>query len=136
MVNVFGAYDVAWPRDFVRLNLVVGSKCFGGVTRPGLPPEFCEAGDTGDNAYSYQAPIEAGTGLGRGNLSHRYEKRQLNQPMHALSDCDLEGFSEAVKARLVDSNLAFRKAYLQLFFGRVDVDDEIRFQSGAHVSGS
>jgi hypothetical protein len=32
---------------------------------------FYEAGGAGDNAYFYQAPIEAGTGLGRGNSSRR-----------------------------------------------------------------
>jgi hypothetical protein len=43
------------------------------------------------------------------------KERQLNQTVHALSDCDLEGLSEAVKAPLFDGNSAFRKAYLQLF---------------------
>ena len=64
------------------------------------------------------------------------KERQLNQPTHALPDYGLEGFLESVEALLIDGNSAFRKAYLQLFFERVDVDDEIRFQSGAQVSGS
>jgi hypothetical protein len=64
------------------------------------------------------------------------KERQLNQPTYALSNCDLGGFSEAVKALLIDGNSVFRKAYLRLFFERVDAGDEIRVQSGTDVSGT
>ena len=51
-------------------------------------------------------------------------KRQLDVPTKLLSPRKLEAFAHAMRQRLKDGNVQFRKSYLKLFVDSVEVDDE------------